>query len=541
MICNNCKHKLPDDSEFCQYCGSKVEEIKTIDDSVIDSDTLMKELTKPNITKEEAANLLLKYQAKVTVDTMEANMEHQPDNESDDDFGLVPEKPIFTLALKSVDGEEEYLNKLYTDSGEKITYSRRGSTSVEGVNGMIDIYDTFLPSGEPYKTIYINMYGAKSSNSAPKGFKFNSTTAITTKRINPAIENVHKSKKPINKKIWIPLTSIFSALVVILILLPTLIVPSIKYSHAKNLVEKGEYELAYSIFFELDGYSDSENMLSECRYLQAVKYRDAGDFNAANKIFESLGSYRDSKLLIHEHEYKLSIYVAATCATSGTETYKCKNCDDTYVKAITANHSYVLSSSSEATCQKDGHKTYKCSNCEDEYTEIVGKSSHTTVLVSTTDATCTSVGVKNYKCKNCNHTYSEEISIKPHNYSAATCTTAKTCGSCGKKEGTALGHTDNVICTRCNQSNFETMIISGTGEMFIRNFNIPKGEYLIIIENTSSYTVSIYINEDFIGYSDERYDVLKKKITASIVNGYLYIKPYQKTDTWTITIEAVGN
>ena len=39
MICNNCKHKLPDDSEFCQYCGSKVEEIKTIDDSVIDSDT----------------------------------------------------------------------------------------------------------------------------------------------------------------------------------------------------------------------------------------------------------------------------------------------------------------------------------------------------------------------------------------------------------------------------------------------------------------------------------------------------------------------
>lgn len=25
MICNNCKHKLPDDSEFCQYCGSKIE------------------------------------------------------------------------------------------------------------------------------------------------------------------------------------------------------------------------------------------------------------------------------------------------------------------------------------------------------------------------------------------------------------------------------------------------------------------------------------------------------------------------------------
>jgi hypothetical protein len=85
-------------------------------------------------------------------------------------FGLVPEKPIFTLALKSVDGEKEYLDRLYAESGEKIKYTRRGSTSAEGINGMIDIYDTFLPSGQPYKTIYINMYGSEDSVSAPKGF-----------------------------------------------------------------------------------------------------------------------------------------------------------------------------------------------------------------------------------------------------------------------------------------------------------------------------------------------------------------------------------
>lgn len=25
MFCNKCSHKLPDDSEFCQYCGNKLQ------------------------------------------------------------------------------------------------------------------------------------------------------------------------------------------------------------------------------------------------------------------------------------------------------------------------------------------------------------------------------------------------------------------------------------------------------------------------------------------------------------------------------------
>ena len=140
-------------------------------------------------TSDELVNSLLKYQAEQTIKNMNANGSDQPNNESDDDFGLVPEKPIYTLALKSVIGEKDYLNKLFTSNGEKITYNRRGSMCSEGVNGMIDIYDTFLPSGELYKTIYLNMYGAYESSKAPLGFVFDNDIIKIDDNVDTSNEN----------------------------------------------------------------------------------------------------------------------------------------------------------------------------------------------------------------------------------------------------------------------------------------------------------------------------------------------------------------
>lgn len=99
--------------------------------------------------------------------TANSNTEAEQDNLGDSEYGLVANKPIYT---KGVKGSKQYIESLKTALGEKLTWNRRGSMSVQGINGMIDVYESTLPSGKPYKTLYVNMYGSKNSDITPKGF-----------------------------------------------------------------------------------------------------------------------------------------------------------------------------------------------------------------------------------------------------------------------------------------------------------------------------------------------------------------------------------
>ena len=136
----------------------------------------------------------------------------------------------------SVDGEKEYLNKLYTVNGQKIKYNRRGSMSVDGINGMIDIYDTFLPSGQPYKTIYINMYGAKKSTKAPNGFVFARSKTSTTPKDNVRVPKSNTVGKNLPNDKLLFFTNVTSVVLTIISMLSIIIAMNVQD------VKRNEYE-----------------------------------------------------------------------------------------------------------------------------------------------------------------------------------------------------------------------------------------------------------------------------------------------------------
>lgn len=140
-------------------------------------------------------------------------------------------------------------------------------------------------------------------------------------------------------------------------------------------------------------------------------------------------------------------------------------------------HSWEIVSKTDATCTSTGLKTYKCEKCGETKTAIVdklghswkeadclypktctrcgiteGNPRHSYNQTDSADATCTADGFVKFKCSVCGDEYIETVTAKGHTWRDATCTQPKSCTVCGATEGSALGHTDGEICSRCGQT-----------------------------------------------------------------------------------------
>ena len=97
MKCEKCGMLLPDDSEFCQYCGEKIEQTTSM----------------PSPPAGSGLSPVLSLLANNAVENINANSGLTEKHTSDPDYGLVPEKPVFTFL---VDGAEDYLSGLVSEN-----------------------------------------------------------------------------------------------------------------------------------------------------------------------------------------------------------------------------------------------------------------------------------------------------------------------------------------------------------------------------------------------------------------------------------------
>lgn len=365
----------------------------------------------------------------------------------------------------------------------------------------------------------------------------------------PDIPNKQSVKKGKKTKIIIVVALLaVVAIIAGIIASPTLML-RIKYSRANKLLERGEYAAAYAAFEELGSYEDAETMLSETRYLEAIALQKAGDYKSANIILLELKDYKDSEALYHRHVFKTISKTEPTCTEAGAYTNLCDVCKYTYETPLKAKgHSYKVTSRTEASCVEFGEEVSHCEDCNAEKITPLWKTDHKFKVLSKKDATCLAEGKRELSCSVCGEKKTEPLSKTSHSYSNATCTAAKTCKTCGTTSGSALGHTNTAICTRCGVRQFKTQFYHGDGPGSITGITLPNGLYNITFTHTGQHNFIAYLSRGGYGFQSLVANTIGKGTyvhqlrvndSSPVQNGVLNIT--YADGLWGVSIEAAGN
>lgn len=141
---------------------------------------------------------------------------------------------------------------------------------------------------------------------------------------------------------------------------------------ALDAITQGDYATAQSLIPVLSEVPAAQDNVKEALYQQALVHYNDGEYVTSNDLFEYLGTYKDSNQKIHEHTFSVKTETAATCDKDGSTVYEC-SCGATESKPIKATgHDY-----SDATCKQPA----TCKVC--------GNSSGTTLNHNYSEATCT--------------------------------------------------------------------------------------------------------------------------------------------------------
>jgi curved DNA-binding protein CbpA len=152
-------------------------------------------------------NLLVKFVQGIASNTQASNKSFLKEGRGE--FGLSKTNPIPVYGIPS---NELYLKQLKTNSGGKITWKRKGSIKVKGIEKEIDEYLIYDEKGKKIVTFYISPYHWKTSKKFPKGFIHINEEPYNNKKsteksnpkstVNPKLSKPqNQSKKPSSKKL----------------------------------------------------------------------------------------------------------------------------------------------------------------------------------------------------------------------------------------------------------------------------------------------------------------------------------------------------
>lgn len=111
------------------------------------------------------------------------------------------------------------------------------------------------------------------------------------KDIDSLIKLNAKKKKKI--KIIKIVVSVIIVSIAITVIYGAVIFPAVNYNRAIAFVNTGQYDIAYPIFEQLDGYKDTAQQVKEAKLREADSLIASGDYDGAYKLLDGL-NYKDS-------------------------------------------------------------------------------------------------------------------------------------------------------------------------------------------------------------------------------------------------------
>ena len=275
MKCLRCGYVVPDDSEFCPYCGARIEVVSSV---TIEQQTAQTEIA--------------------SVADAGSNAITQAQRYFDSDFGYSAENP---LVVSSVQMEGYILTSLRTENGQAFTWQRQPRQAGTDV----DAYQLYL-NGQQWKVLYLRA-GGNDGDHLPKGLTRNADAfkaaqhGITLEEFiarREAEQQKVETKKKKRKKA-------LKATLLACLLVALAIVgyygyingyPYLRYQSAIKRIESAPQK-SVETFTDLGDYRDSVRLTRWAHYYRMKELFNQGEYEAVLDEYDFVRSTNSGNML----------------------------------------------------------------------------------------------------------------------------------------------------------------------------------------------------------------------------------------------------